>query len=286
MAAAGVVIRVMKSSDSGWAVDITQKEGWGFVRTDFQRILSHTPFGSFIAVFNGKRIGLITTMCHGQTCWIGNVVVASGHRGAGFGNTLVQAALEFAAGDMMKRTALLSREGTAGFYSGMGFRRDAPFAGLGGLPREAGEHPNVVLVTPKLLSELLVLDREACDEERRQLLQLLARDFGRFFLAFVESGRALGFIVGKPGKGMVDVGPWVCVRGRQDVARALFLALAARTKKRLEVYVPQKLRWVLDLLQSLGLERTAKFLEMRKGGLKRRTSEKVEMLAVAGLEKG
>jgi hypothetical protein len=42
----------------------------------------------------------------------------------------------------------------------------------------------------------------------------------------------------------------------------------------------------LDLLESLGLERTATFLEMRKGGLKRRTSEKVEMLAVAGLEKG
>jgi predicted N-acetyltransferase YhbS len=284
--AQAAVIRVMTSSDFGWAVEITQKEGWGFVRTDFQRILSHTPGGSFVAVLRGKRIGMLTTMCHARTCWIGNVVVAVGHRGAGIGNMLVQAANGFAAGKMMKRTALLSREVTAGFYAGVGFHRDARFVGLGGLPRGASDHPAVVPVTPKLFSEVLVLDRESCDEERRRMLQLLARDFGRYFLVFVEYGRVLGFIVGKPGKGLVDVGPWVCVCGRPDIARALFLALAAKTKKRLEVYVPQRRRRVLNLLQSFGLGRTAVFQEMRKGGIRRRCSDMVDMLAVAGLEKG
>jgi len=276
----------VKSSDFGWAVDITQEEGWGFVRADFQRILSHTPGGSFVAALGAKRVGMLTTMCHGRTCWIGNVVVRSGHRGAGIGNALVRSALAFASGTGMKRTALLSRERTAGFYAGMGFRRDARYVGLGGLPRERGSHPDVVPVRPSLLSEVLVLDREACDEERRRLLERLAIDFGRYFLVHLENDRALGYIVGKPGRGMVDVGPWVCVRGRPDVASALFLALAARTKKRLEVYVPEKRKRVLGLLEGLGLERIAVFLEMRKGGLRRRSSEKVEMLAVAGLEKG
>jgi hypothetical protein len=186
----------------------------------------------------------------------------------------------------MKRTALLSRERTAGFYAGMGFSRDARFVGLSGIPSNAMEDPNVVPVSPGLLPEVLRLDREACDEERRCLLQRLARDFDRYFLVFIESGRVLGFIIGKPGSGMIDVGPLVCVRGRPDVARGLILSLASRTKRPLEIYVPKKRRRVLGLLEGLGLGRIADFIEMRKGGRKRRTSARVEMLAVAGLEKG
>ncbi len=276
----------MAGADLGWAVDITAMEGWGFVRSDFRRILDHTPGGSFVAVRRGKRVGMLTAMCHGRTCWIGNVVVAAGQRGAGIGHRLVREALGFAAGRGMRRTALLSRERTAGFYSDMGFCRDASFVGLGGRPRESGVCREVVQVTPALFPEVLVLDREAFDEERRRLLERLAIDFGRYFLVFVENGRALGYILGKPGRGLVDVGPWACVRGRPDVAKALFLSLAAGTDKRLEVYVPQKNKRTLGMLEGLGLERIARFIEMRKGGNKRRTSVELEMLAVAGLEKG
>lgn len=283
---APVTIRAMRGPDIGWAVGITQKEGWSFVRGDFQRILSHTPGGSLVAVRRGSRVGMLTTMCHGRTCWIGNVVVASGHRRAGVGEMLVRAALRFSAGKAMERTALLSREGTTGFYAAMGFGRDARYVGLGGLPRGAAAHPDVVPVTPGHLRELSVLDREASDEERRRLLWTLARDFWRYFLVFVSGGRVLGFIVGKPGRGMVDVGPWVCVSGRPDIARALFLSLARRTQKRLEVYVPEERAWALEMLEESGLERIAPFVEMRKGGRRRRSSRLVEMLAVAGLEKG
>jgi GNAT superfamily N-acetyltransferase len=276
----------MKSSDFGWAVDITQKEGWGFVRSDFQRIFAHTPGGGFVATAGGKRVGMLTTMCHGRTCWIGNVVVDSGHRGGGIGAHLVRAALDFAGQKGMRRVALLSRERTADFYDRMGFCRDARYVGLGGIPDASAGHPGVVSVTPALLAEVIVLDREACDEERRRLLERLAIDFGRFFLVFVEEGRVLGFIVGKPGQGVVDVGPWVCRRRRPDVARALLLALAARTWKRLEIYVPAGRRRAVAMLEAMGLERTAVFIEMRRGGRKRRDSGTFEMLAVAGLEKG
>jgi GNAT superfamily N-acetyltransferase len=276
----------MKASDLGWAVDITAAEGWGFVRSDFSRILDHTPGGSFVAVLQGRRVGMLTTMCHGRTCWVGNVVVAGGHRGSGIGNRLVQHALKYASARGIRRTALLSRERTARFYSAMGFRRDARFIGLGGVPKAKRDHPGVVLVTPALFSDVCVLDREACDEERRKLLQRLARDFGRYFLAYAEDGRVLGFIVGKPGRGLVDVGPWAVVRGRYDVAEALFRALAARTGKRLEVYVPVRQIRALRMLEGTGLERIAGFIEMRRGGRKRRRSPAVDMLAVAGLEKG
>jgi GNAT superfamily N-acetyltransferase len=276
----------MRGSDLGWAVGLTGREGWGFVRSDLWRILEHTPGGSFVATIGGKRVGMLTTMCHGRTCWIGNVVVASGRRGLGIGNLLVRAALDFSRRTRMRRVALLSREVTAGFYARMGFGRDARYVGLGGIPDERRNHPDVVPVTPALLADVLVLDREACDEERRRLLERLALDFGRYFLVFVENGRALGYIVGKPGRGLVDVGPWACARGRPDAAMALFLALAKRTGGRLEIYVPQGRRRALEMLEGAGLERIATFIEMRRGGRKRRASGRVDMLAVAGLEKG
>jgi len=276
----------MRGADLGWAEGITAGEGWGFVRSDFRRILDHTPGGSFVAWKGPLRVGMLTTMCHGRTCWIGNVVIAAGHRGQGIGGRLVRAALGFSAGRGMRRTALLARERLAGFYSALGFRRDARYIGLGGVPRAAAACPEVVPVTPALLAEALVIDREACDEERRRLLQRLGRDFGRYFLVFVEGGRALGFIVGKPGRGLVDVGPWVAARGRPDVAEMLFRALAARAGKRLEVYVPARHRGVLAMLEGMGIQRVATFIEMRRGGRRRRRSPSFDMLAVAGLEKG
>jgi hypothetical protein len=40
------------------------------------------------------------------------------------------------------------------------------------------------------------------------------------------------------------------------------------------------------MLEGTGLERITGFIEMRRGGRKRRRSPAVDMLAVAGLEKG
>jgi len=281
-----VAITAMRGQDIGWAVGLTGKECWGFVRSDFLRIMEHTPGGSFVARLGPRRVGMLTTMCHGRTCWIGNVVVERALRGKGIGKLLVESALNFSALRGIKRTALLSRERTVGFYAGMGFHRDARFVGMSGVPDGSGNHPNVVPVTPALWTGVLALDRKACDEERRRLLRLLARDFAKYFLAYVEKGCVLGFIVGKPGRGLVDVGPWVAVSGRPDVASALFRALASSTGKRLEVYVPRKRRWVLNLLGELGLKPIAGFVEMHRGGRKRPSSARVEMLAVAGLEKG
>ncbi len=276
----------MRGPDIGWAVKITKKEGWGFVRPDFRRIMEHTPGGSLVARMGPRRVGMLTTMRHGRTCWIGNVVVERDLRGNGIGDLLVRSALKFSHLRGMKRAALLSRERTVGFYAGMGFHRDERYVGMGGVPGASGKQPNVVPVTPALLTGALALDRKACDGERQRLLRLLSRDFAKYFLVYVEKGRALGFIVGKPGRGLVDVGPWVHVRGRPDVGRALFLALAARTGKRLEVYVPSKRERVTGMLKGFGLKRTAGFVEMHRGGRPRRSSAKVEMLAVAGLEKG
>ena len=277
----------MASSDFGWAVELTGREGWGFVRRDFARILEHTPQGSFVALRGGRRVGMLTTFCHGRTCWIGNVVVEGRLRGEGIGRELVRAALMFAAQSSRKRVALLSREKTTGFYGALGFRRGARYIGLSGMPGDAAPaDPNVVGIDARLLSEVLVLDREGSGEERRRLLQKLARDFERHFLVYTEKGRALGFIVGKPGRDMVDVGPWMCVRGRPAAGEALFRALASGAKKRLEAYVPARNLCARRFLEGLGLKQAGRFIEMHRGPKGRPRSEMVEMLAVAGLEKG
>ena len=280
-------MRRMGLADIGWALDLTGREGWGFVRSDILRILEHTPGGSFVASQDGRRAGMLTTLCHGRSCWVGNVVVESDQRGAGLGRLLVQAAIRFAASKGKRRVALLSRERTVGFYEALGFSRGERFVGLSGVPAKGLRvEPAVVAVTPGLFCELAAMDRRATGEDRRLLLELLARDFRRHFLVYVEEGRALGFIVGKTGKGMVDAGPWTCARGRPDVAGSLFRALASRARARLEIYVPANDRWALDFLEGAGLHKTAGFRQMHRGGRAPRPSPLVEEHAIAGLEKG
>ena len=271
-----------------FALEMTSREGWGFVRKDLARLLALTPGGSFIACLRGRRVGILTTIRHRESCWIGNVVVAPAFRQKGIGRRLVLAALEHAGALGLKRVGLISRAGTVGFYETLGFARGPRMIGMGGtpaLPAAFTPKRGIVPVSRELLGQVIRLDAECTCDDRGPMLASFVRDFGRYFLVHLYGGEADGFIVGKPGARGMDIGPWICKKGDRKAAEALFVALVSKWRGPVEIYMPERERWALGLLEDAGLKKGNNFVEMTIGG-RRRLSEKIQALAPAGLEKG
>jgi hypothetical protein len=83
----------------------------------------------------------------------------------------------------------------------------------------------------------------------------------------------------------MEIGPWAVRRAESEAARALFTALVTNWRGPVELYVPQKQRWAMGFLRQLGLGTGGHFVEMDIGG-HRPAARTVQMLALAGLEKG
>lgn len=281
-------IRSMGPGDVDFALQLTAREGWGFVRKDFSRLLALTPGGSHIALVNGRRVGILTTIRHRESCWIGNVVVAPSFRRSGIGRRLVIAALEHAGTLGIRRVGLISRAGTVGFYYALGFSKGPRIIGMGGIPAltaDMGPDEEIIPVSRELLPEVIRLDKECACDDRGPMLASFMRDFGRHFLVHLKKGEVDGFIVGKPGAQRLEIGPWTISRGDRKAAGALFAALVSKRPGPVEVYIPEGERWALGFLEASGLKKENRFVEMIIGG-RRKRSEKVQALAPAGLEKG
>ncbi len=240
-------------------------------------------------------MGLLTMLRYQRSCWIGSLVVERRVRGRGVGEALVVEALRRARAMGAERVGLFSKLETARFYERLGFRgvrRWILVAGSPRRPRAGWMAEGIVRLSARLLPEVIWLDRRAFGEERGVMVAELARDFGQRFLVFIDGGRAAGFIVGKPGRGFIEVGPWVCLKERREAARELFLALSTRARGRVELYVPSD-SWVGDFLRGLGMRTVRAYIEMslgesrgsRRAGV-RWERDCVEALAAAGLEKG
>jgi GNAT superfamily N-acetyltransferase len=278
----------MVRGDIDFALDLTSKEGWGFVRRDLERLLSLTPGGSFIARLNGRRVGLLTTICHQRYCWIGNVAVHPEFRGRGIGRSLVLSALEYAHANGFKHVGLVCRQQLASFYEPLGFAKGRTLLGMAGIPTPkapARQCPAIKPVSKDLLPQIAQLDLVSCGDRRAPMLASFARDPGHQFLVHLEGGKVNGFIVGKPGTNGLEIGPWTVRGAKNDAARALFCALMTNLRGPVELYVPTGQRWALGYLRGLGLEVIGRFVEMDIGG-HRPSATSARMLALAGLEKG
>lgn len=281
-------IRRMVPSDIDFARWITDLECWGFVPGDFTRLLSLTPRGSFIASAAGRRVGLLTTILQGDTCWIGNVVVAPALRGNCIGSRLVAAAMDYYNDRGISKIGLISRANTVHFYERLGFDKGHMMIGMGGIPKRQGAfrpRKGTVPISEGLLPDVIRLDEEAGGLDRAPMIARLFRDFKTHFLVRVEDGEVKGFIVGKPGTTGLDVGPWICAGGDRKAARELFSALVSHWGGPVETYVPGQKGWATSFLRRAGLERIDHFFEMTHGW-RRRASRRIELLAPAGLEKG
>jgi GNAT superfamily N-acetyltransferase len=85
-----ITVKQMNQSDIAFAKSLTDIERWGHLEEDFERFLFLDPAGCYVAWQDGKRAGIVTSVCYGNQSFLGNLIVRKEMRGRGIGVKLMQ----------------------------------------------------------------------------------------------------------------------------------------------------------------------------------------------------
>jgi ribosomal protein S18 acetylase RimI-like enzyme len=90
-----IEITQMTGNDTQYAYELTEKEKWGYLREDIDRLIEWEPEGCFVARLSGKRVGIITSTSYKDFAFIGTLIVEHDFRGKGIGELLTKTAINY-----------------------------------------------------------------------------------------------------------------------------------------------------------------------------------------------
>lgn len=203
-------------------------------------------------------IGFITVCRHLHSAWIGNLIVAPGRRGEGFGRRLFAHAADMLA--VCGATSLWLTASAAGkpLYASCGFRQ------AGRIERWSWQGDPAVARKPapvgtRDLVSLTRADTAAWGDSRLGLLALLARS-GSIF----SSGSTIALL--QPADNLNVLGPWLsadlCPRANRTVLTMAMEAVSGGGEMAVDVLGDSPMR---ILLQAAGFRQTGETLLMVRG---------------------
>ncbi|MFQ5919170.1 MAG: GNAT family N-acetyltransferase [Thermoplasmata archaeon] len=277
-------IRSMRAADVGYAVALTNEEGWDYDAEDFARFRRMDPKGTLVAWKGSRRVGVTTATAYARATWIGNVIVGPEERGKGYGRALVEEALRYGQAQGAETAWLNAYANVEGFYRDLGFEPlGRTWRYEGKAEGRLGDEPRLVHVSE--LDALTAFDRPYFGNDRGKVLTQFYHDYGDAFFVWQEKG-ILGYAVGARYADGMDVAPWVAAPDRPEIAEGLFLhLLAAFPDRQVAVAVPEENEEALSLLRKLGFEPVFETIRMasgpESGGIDPRGT-----FGLGGLEKG
>ncbi len=247
----------MRRHDISFAVRLAEQEDWGIPARDFKRILLLDAHGSFVAMENGKRVGLATTTSYGtEIAWIGNVVVAESRRGRHIGQGLVKHAIGYLGKKRVARVVLYSFDENIEFYRRLGFKMGERFARFRRKVRPAmrlGSEPRDRRTMRR--GAMLAMDRKAFGANRSQLLaNVLDSGAGRY-LGYA-AGLRRSYILVKDYADMCELGPWISFGLRQTELEAMLWHVLNTTKRKpVEIACPLTNRRIIAVLSRFDFDK-------------------------------
>jgi ribosomal protein S18 acetylase RimI-like enzyme len=258
-----VRIAPMTNADVDFAVAMTDAENWGYLRSDFERLVSLQPGGCFVARSRLRRVGMITTISHGDYSFMGTLIVKRNSRRHGVGEGLFSEAVGF-----LKRQGSRTIELDGVFAAAALYRRLGFFDKFLSLRFMRPANPSAVVspVTPANVSceEILRFDRAVVGLDRSAILSRLYQDFPSALI--VADGEPLsGYAFVRPrAAGRLAIGPLVAANP-ETAARILKVILRTYSDRPLGIGVPQKQLGFVDDLIAAGFRFSAPSLRMYNG---------------------
>ena len=278
-------IRKLVGQDIERAIELTDLEGWGYTRADFERLLALSPQGCFAAEEDSRVVGILSTTSYDHLAFLGAVIVSPEVRGRGLGRLLMQAALMHLASKGVETVRLNAYLNAVPFYERLGFHREyeivrwrANLARSDAVAASGAKHED--------LDDLAAFDARFFGAPRRSLLERLLDEYPATFLIAREGTHVLGYLVGSPYDEACEIGPWVVAPGHAGVARDLFHALVTVVGPREYAFSgPERNLDLLRFARGAGLSEAFRTLRMW-WGTDLYPGDPAGLWAAAGLEKG
>ncbi|MDQ3935015.1 MAG: GNAT family N-acetyltransferase [Actinomycetota bacterium] len=213
----------------------------------------------FVATSGWDVVGAGSCLPFERTGWVGGVAVHPGHRGAGLGSDLTEAAMRALEQEGV-RTALLHATAVAkALYERLGFVAETEFAELrgGGALAPPREAPRIRAAEPDDLEAVLALDRESTGEDRRRLIGAL---WPHGALVAEHESRPIGFALPQRRSSAGAV-----VAADPVAGQALLAAAIEERGEPVRVGVPTGHADALALLEGAGYSEALRTTRMHRG---------------------
>nr|MBN2277016.1 GNAT family N-acetyltransferase [candidate division Zixibacteria bacterium] len=274
------IIETMTADDIPFAVGLTDFEKWGYLPSDFERLIDLSPEGCFVAVSDDHPSGIITTISYGDYGFMGTLIVSASERGKGIGEKLLRRAIEYLQNKGVKSIELDGVFAAVSLYRRYGFQdkylsiRMSRKPGIG--KAVLGSCP------PDLLGQIIAFDREKTGLNRRKLLVRYFEETPDMIYA-VRKRRVTAYaIVRTRANNCLSVGP--VVAEKMADAETLLAALINKFgSQAISIGIPDIMHKIPEFLAGQGFVYNAPSLRMYLG--ERRDYEN-HVFGIFGPEKG
>lgn len=250
----GLSARALRRNDLDQAILLSQEAGWNQLPADWEIF---TELGLAIAVLDGDRIVATAAMLPygGRFAWISMVLVTAAYRRRGLASWLLRYCVARLVHDGLVPVLDATPAGRE-VYLRLGFRDAWAMHRLvleRRHDRPSFDCPHDVAVRPLTHSDwpaIVAYDGAVFGAERERLLRGLARRLPHAALVAERAGRMSGFLLGRDGHRMTQIGP-LCADD-VAVARALLAHALADLAPPLAVDLPDRHHALGAWLSELG----------------------------------
>lgn len=232
-----MTIRRMTEEDIGFALALSNLEGWAYSATEFEQMFRFPHEGSLVWE-EGSPAGFITSVQCGTTATIGHLVVSTEARGRNIGRRLLEASLAEIDSLDIESVLLFSTAQGERLYSSFGFRpsRGVVSYGVSTASRGVTAAPICPQLSPEDLDEACSIDERVFGDDRGDLLETLYRGHPGMCFKKVSQGRLTGYVFVRDTPIGPNIGPWASVTGSpDDAAQLLASALSVRPASRFDM---------------------------------------------------
>jgi len=233
--------------------------------TDWRRYLSLEPDGCFLAIYNDKPAGTVTTISYGRKFgWIGMLLVHPSMRRNGIGTALLHKAMDYLKNIGVETVKLDATLVGKMVYVPIGFLEEYNInrrQGIGTI-NNCNEFP---LIEPDKMQDIIDFDANIFGFRRGNVLERLAienPDLG--FVSRSHSGCVQGYIMARKGLNAYQIGPWISVS--RTVAEELFVLMLNKLQnEKIFLDVPDVNEKGINIVEKHGFNVQRKFTRMFLG---------------------
>jgi GNAT superfamily N-acetyltransferase len=255
-------LRVMTANDIPAGMRLKEIAGWNQTRGDWERFLSASPQGCFVAEAGGEVVGSAATITYeGRFAWIGMVLVDPAARGQGIGTKLLVKAIEYLDGRGVPSMKLDATPQGKPIYEKLGFVSEYEIERW---QLQRAPAPEASIEAHSVTQEVLDQDREIFGADRSALLRSIALEHPAFGLQTRSRGKLTGYSFGRRGELADHLGPWVA-QGESSARRLLDEFLLRSRREKIFVDGMKNSPWAMKLLRELGFQYSRSLTRMYRG---------------------
>jgi GNAT superfamily N-acetyltransferase len=275
----------MTSADIDFGMQVKAEAGWNQTRRDWQRFLALRPDGCFVATWQDRPVGTVTTCVFQAVAWVGMMLVRSEYRRRGIGRALMTRAIQSLEGTSATSIRLDATPMGRPLYKTLGFEDQYELIRFGGQPMPTSQAPTG-RVEPMDSSELGMvrqLDGSAIGVDRQALVEALAGEYPADAKVYRDAGNLQGYLFSRSGTQATQIGP--CIARSQPSGQALLADAFTRfSGQEVFVDVPAGHHGAVAAVQSAGLRPRRSLMRMCRGPDRREHLPR--LWASSGPEKG